>query len=139
MMATGMRAKEVGAALGISQFTVQTHVRNMYEKLGCRNLASVIYTVLTKNTLAAVEGFCNANHCEMLHWIDISEASQLNYPSRVLLDYETAVVEATNVGNSVFIGNGQIMPKPLRVAAYPKGFKATGETVPSEERKASGQ
>lgn len=40
--ARGYRAKEVAALLEISTFTVQTHVRNIYSKLGARSTAHAV-------------------------------------------------------------------------------------------------
>lgn len=40
--ARGYRAKEVAALLEISTFTVQTHVRNIYAKLGARSTAHAV-------------------------------------------------------------------------------------------------
>lgn len=38
----GYRAKEIGELLGISPYTVQTHIRNIYEKLHVRSRAQAI-------------------------------------------------------------------------------------------------
>ena len=41
-IAKGFRAKEIGRQLGISVFTVQTHVRHIYEKLHVRTRAQAV-------------------------------------------------------------------------------------------------
>jgi DNA-binding NarL/FixJ family response regulator len=42
LFAQGNRAKDVADQLGISVFTVQTHVRNIYEKLHVRSVAEAV-------------------------------------------------------------------------------------------------
>ena len=42
-IAQGYRAKEIGNLLGISSFTVHTHVQHIFAKTKARNSASLIY------------------------------------------------------------------------------------------------
>ena len=117
----GYRAKEIASELGITPSTARTHIRNVYEKTECKSVAQVIYKILTTQHVTAVESFCEENQCEMLQWIDVEKIKDLGHAERCLLKYEAAVLEATHIGNSIFVGNGQIMPKPVKVAKYPKG------------------
>lgn len=41
-LADGLRTKEVGTVLNVSTYTVQTHVRNIYAKLGVRSAAEAV-------------------------------------------------------------------------------------------------
>jgi len=41
-LADGLRTKEVGTVLNLSTYTVQTHVRNIYAKLGVRSAAEAV-------------------------------------------------------------------------------------------------
>lgn len=41
-VALGKRAKELGTLLGISRFTAQAHIRNIYHKLGVKSCAEAI-------------------------------------------------------------------------------------------------
>lgn len=129
LLSKGMRAKEAAEALGISEFTARTHIRNAYEKTDSRSVANVLYKVLTTKEATAVDSFCKVNECEVIQWLDPSKIADFGQAERCILQYETAILEATHIGNGIFIGNGQIMPKPMKVARYPKGFKSTLKTV----------
>ena len=41
-LSDGLRTKEVATVLNISTYTVQTHVRNIYGKLGVRSAAEAV-------------------------------------------------------------------------------------------------
>lgn len=45
-LADGLRTKEVASVLNISTYTVQTHVRNIYTKLGVRSAAEAVANYL---------------------------------------------------------------------------------------------
>jgi len=47
LISKGFRAKEIADQLGISVYTVQTHVRNIYEKLHVRSRAEAVAKFLT--------------------------------------------------------------------------------------------
>ena len=138
MMASGMRMKEVADVLGISQYTVQAHVRNIFEKTQCRNMSSVIYKALTANVGMAIEEHCHANDMEMIQWMPVEKANLLGHLERVLLQYEATITEATHAGGGNFFAAGQIMPRPIRIARYPKGLPLYRKAGAGEERKAGG-
>lgn len=129
LMAQGMRMKEVAHAFGVSPFTVYSHIRNMYEKTGCRNMAHIVYKALTSSLDTAIEERCDTNKREMIQWLELSETSLLSHLERVLLQYDSTIAEATYVGAGTFFANGQAMPKPIRVARFPKGLKKYREAV----------
>jgi FixJ family two-component response regulator len=49
LAATGMHAKEIAAALGISARTVEIHKQHIMEKLGVRNIAELVRFALSHN------------------------------------------------------------------------------------------
>jgi len=129
MCALGMRAKEISEKINLSVFTVRSHIRNAYEKTGCRNIAHVLYKILTTKEASAVQSFCETNQCEIIQWIDPAKIADFTQAERCILQYETATLEAIHIGGGVFIGNGQIVPKPQKVARYPKGFRSSVEAA----------
>lgn len=54
-LADGLRTKEVATVLNISTYTVQTHVRNIYSKLGVRSAAEAVACYLRRGRGTAGE------------------------------------------------------------------------------------
>lgn len=48
-LADGLRTKEVATVLNISTYTVQTHVRNIYSKLGVKSVAEAVACYLRRD------------------------------------------------------------------------------------------
>lgn len=122
MAASGMTAKEIADALNLSVFTARAHIRNIYEKMGTRKMASVVFRVLTTQQALAVKSFCESNNCEILQWVDPEKFKSGSAPERCILQYETAKIEAMHIGGGMYMSSGQIMPKPIWVALFPKGM-----------------
>lgn len=51
LMAQGMRNKEIAAALGISEDTVEVHARNMFSKLGVRDRTAAVTAALRRGII----------------------------------------------------------------------------------------
>jgi DNA-binding CsgD family transcriptional regulator len=50
-MARGLTDQEIGGAVGISEFTVKTHVRRLYRKLAAKNRAHAVARGLVQGHL----------------------------------------------------------------------------------------
>lgn len=129
-MSNGMRAKNVADMLGINRLTVQSHIRNIYRKMGALNMPHVLYKLLTNQDTAA-QAYCAANQCEIIRWISPDKAADIGNCERCILQYENNRIEAMHIGGGVFVSNGNVMPKPLRVTRYPKGIGENGYALPA--------
>ena len=97
LCAQGFRAKEIGPKLGISNFTVHTHIRNIYDRVGARNRSQAIAELwkqkFENEHSAAMKMFMDlflTEHSPIVRWVD-PKVSLPGQGQQVILWTDTAI------------------------------------------------
>lgn len=130
LMAQGMRAKETAEKLGLSVYTVRTHIRNLYERLNCTNFSHVVYTVLNSRISTLCKQHAQEDGYETILWNNVSDLCAEDF-DRLLIQYDDrSIYDVVYVCGKFTTSGGSVLPTPKKWAHFPKGPKDKKSALP---------